>query len=887
MISEVFKDLQRTFLSDYTPPTFTVPNVNLRLELDPEHTRVTSNLFVKREAGCEHAPLILNGSNVNLESIALNGTKLVYDEYRFDRGDLVLDSVPDEFNLTIENSIAPSDNEKLLGLYLSGDIFTTQCEAEGFRAITFFPDRPDVMSRFNVTLVGDRTQFPVMLSNGEQIDSGNLPNNRHFITWNDPNPKPCYLFAVVAGQLSKIQEEFISRSKRRVLVEFYAPEEDLSKCEWAMQSLLSAMRWDEEAYGCEYDLNRYMVVAVDRFNMGAMENKGLNVFNSKYVYAQPQTATDRDYHSIEAVIGHEYFHNWSGNRVTLRDWFQLSLKEGFTIFREQQFSADMGSPSVQRIQDANMIKLHQFLEDSGPTAHAVQPDSYVTINNFYTLTVYNKGAELIRMLWVLLGAERYRSGTDLYFARNDGKAVTIEEFVTALQDAGGVDLTQFKRWYTTVGTPGLIVSRQFNRQSKTYTLTFEQRAPESQVTTDFLPLHIPVQTVLLGTDGKALPLHMTDNHDAIGYETVLSLKEQKQTFTFHNIDSEPVPSLLRGFSAPVHLHDGLSESELCFLAINDTDSYCRWDALQRVAKLQLLKLVASFQKNEVASASDAFIEAFASVLADPGIDPQFKALLLALPTETAIGQEMNVIDPTAIHRAREALLTRLANRLFAEFMSLYRNMSKFTDDAYSAKSAGCRSLRNACLSYLIQIDTSEVWKLAHKQYEAGSNMTNREAALQVIVASSSPKRQEILDDFYARFAGDSLVTDKWFRVQAICARDGTLDRVRELTQHPSFNLSIPNRVFSLIGVFCSANPYCFHAEDGSGYELLREYVCKIDQMNPQLAARLVENFSHIRKYDDARQRAMQKQLEQIAQAELSMDLAEVVELILKPKRDAA
>lgn len=887
MISEIFKDLQRTNLSDYESPAFTIPSIKLRIELDPENTLVTSELMVRREAGGENAPLVLNGSQINLESIALNGTKLVYDEYRFDRGDLILDSVPDEFNLTIENSISPSANEKLLGLYLSGDIFTTQCEAEGFRAITFFPDRPDVLSKFNVTLVGDRNEYPVMLSNGEQIDCGDLPGNRHFVIWDDPNPKPCYLFAIVAGRLSKIREEFMTRSNRRVLVEFYAPEEDLSKCEWAMQSLLNAMRWDEQVYGREYDLNRYMVVAVDRFNMGAMENKGLNIFNSKYVYAQPQTATDRDYHSIEAVIAHEYFHNWSGNRVTLRDWFQLSLKEGFTIFREQQFSADMGSQSVQRIHDANMIKLHQFLEDSGPTAHAVQPDSYVTINNFYTLTVYNKGAELIRMLRVLLGAEKYRNGTDLYFEHNDGMAVTIEEFVAALQDAGGIDLSQFKRWYKTVGTPGLVATRMFNPQTKTYTLTLEQRAPETQVANDFLPLHIPVQTVLFGTDGKALPLHMTDNGDSAVYETVLSLKEQKQTFTFHNIDSEPVPSLLRGFSAPVHLRDGLSESELCFLAINDTDSYCRWDALQRVAKLQLLQLVASFQNNQSVSTSDAFIEVFGSVLGDLDIDPQFKALLLALPTETAIGQEMNVIDPTAIHLAREALLTRLAKQFFAEFMSLYRDMSQFTDDAYSSKSAGCRSLRNACLTYLIQLDTPEVWDLAHRQYAAGSNMTNREAALQVIVASTSPKRQEILDDFYTRFAGDSLVTDKWFRVQAICARDGTLDRVRELTQHPSFNLSIPNRIFSLIGVFCSANPYCFHAADGSGYELLREYVCKIDQMNPQLAARLVENFSQIRKYNEARQRLMHKQLQQIADAELSTDLAEVVDLILKPTRDAA
>ena len=873
--------LKRTLLADYAAPHFLVPKINLHFVLNADTTTVTSRLTVTKSDCESDQPLILFGTKLELVSIHLNDNKLVYDDYRFEGENLIIDNPPDEFELRIVNRIQPSTNKALLGLYVSGNTLTTQCEAEGFRAITYFPDRPDVLSEYTVTLEAQPSVYAVLLSNGELIDSGTLENGRHYATWHDPSPKPCYLFALVAGRLDKLSDEYITGSGRSVQLEFYAESNQVHKCEWAMDCLKRAMLWDEQNYGREYELNRYMVVAVDDFNMGAMENKGLNIFNSKYVYAKPETATDLDYHSVEAVIAHEYFHNWSGNRVTLRDWFQLSLKEGFTIYREQQFSADMGSKAVQRIRDANMIKVHQFREDQGPTSHPVQPDSYVTINNFYTLTIYNKGAELIRMMHVLLGADAYRKGTDLYFSRHNGSAVTIEEFVRALEDASGFDLDQFRHWYKTKGTPTVIVERQYDHEQNIYSLTFEQSIDEATEHHNGA-LQIPIQTALLASDGRKIDIRLTPNPAEVKEEVVLQLNKRRQTFSFYEVAAEPVPSLLRGFSAPVELVNPLSNEELQFLIANDTDSFCRWDASQIVAKNHLLELIASVQNNSKPPDCSKFLSTFESVLTADD-DPALKAQLLTLPSEIAIGQAMDVVDPKSIHHARKTLVRLIANTHFDSLMSVYQSKAHVSGEQYDGVSAGHRSLRNLCLSYLIAIDSKEIWDLAYQQFLNSRNMTDRAEALQALTSSNSPMRQSALDQFFDRYVNDSLVIDKWYRIQATASRDDTLQRVVELTQHSSFRIDVPNRVIALIGGFCFANPSCFHAKDGFGYDLLADYIQKIDPSNPQLAARLADGFSEIRRYGIDHQDRMLQRLNRITSGDaLSVDLAEVIEMILKP-----
>ncbi len=872
-------ELKRTYLADYSPPPFLVPEIKLELDLDPDSTTVVSMLNVQPAAQGAGKPLVLYGNRLELESVHLNEQRLVYDEYRLEGENLIIDRPPgDEFTLRIVNRVRPKANKALMGLYRSGDSLTTQCEAQGFRSIAFFPDRPDVLSRYTVKITACKSAYPVILSNGERIDSGDLGDGRHYAIWHDPFPKPCYLFAMVAGKLGALSDTFVTRTGKNVLLEFYAPEKDLDKCAWALDCLKRAMRWDEQAYGREYDLNRFMVVAIEDFNMGAMENKALNIFNSKYVYAKPDTATDLDYHSVEAVIAHEYFHNWSGNRVTLRDWFQLSLKEGFTIYREQQFSADMGSATVQRIRDANMIKVHQFREDAGPTAHPVQPDSFVTINNFYTLTIYNKGAELIRMLHVMLGPETYRKGTDLYFDRHDGKAATIQDFVQAMEDASGVSLQQFKRWYKTPGTPAVKVEHHFDPESGTFTLAFEQSLRSRSE-----PLQIPVKTALLGPDGQQLALRLDENACDDSREVVLEVAKERQTFKFYGLDSEPVPSLLRGFSAPVELSTSLNDRQLCLLMAADTDGYSRWDAAQTIAKNCILALIEGMQDGRTVKLNGNYLEAFETVLKRAGDDPALASMVLGLPSEISIGQAMEVIDPHAVHHARKSLVRQIAARSCDLLLETYRAFSRGADECYSAEAAGRRSLRNLCLSYLNATGSQEAWTIAYRQFKDSRNMTDRAAALQIFAESDSAQRHEIIDAFYSLYAHDPLIIDKWLRIQAAAPRDDTLQRVVELTRHPSFSIEVPNRVSALIGAFCNANPYCFHAADGSGYDLLADYVLKIDPHNPQLAARLAEGFSEIRRYGDTIQMKMRERLERISCApSLSVDLAEMVEMMLKP-----
>ena len=872
--------VERTYLVDYRPPAYLVPSVDLEFQLHPKDTLVRSNLTVTRNPAADEEIFLLNGKNLILESIALDGNELSKSDYSLTKLGLILHEPPDEFELKIVNRINPSRNKELSGLYLSGDMLCTQCEAEGFRNITYFPDRPDILSRYSVSIEASRSHYPVLLSNGELVDSAVLSEDRHFTRWVDPHPKPSYLFALVAGDLAVLKDEFVTRSGRNVDLEFYTPNEHLDKCHHAMDCLKRAMRWDEEKYGCEYDMNRYMIVAVDHFNMGAMENKGLNIFNSKYVYAKPETATDQDFHAVESVIAHEYFHNWSGNRVTLRDWFQLSLKEGFTIFREQQFSADMSSAAVQRIRDINMVKLHQFREDAGPASHAVQPSSYLTIDNFYTITVYNKGAELIRMLYLMIGPQAYRSGTDLYFKRYDGLAATVENFVSSMEEASGRDLQQFRLWYQTAGTPSVSVTREYDADNKSYTLTFAQRAPKSLNGHEFKPMHIPIQVALLDQSGEHIPIKTDSDTDSPDNELLIELTEMEQSVTFNDIETKPVPSLLRGFSAPIKLEDPEAENDLYFIMANDDDAYCRWNAGQQVSKMQVQSLIKAIQTGQPPNVDEKYLSSFEAVLGKAAENPQFSAMLLETPTEISIAQSMEVVDPIVIHDARKILVRTISDEFYEQLLDLYRSYQGNWDN--SAQSAGKRALRNLCLAYLIEINDSAVHDLAYAHFESAANMTDLSAALAALVNSDSPNRQTALDSFYDQWRDDQGVIDKWFRVQATAARPETYQNVINLSRHTAFSISTPNRVYSLIGAFCSSNPYCFHAKDGSGYDLLTEYVLKIDADNPQAAAQLAGAFSEIRRYDDRRQRAMRNRLETIISTKsLSVNVFEVVDRILK------
>ena len=875
--------VQRTYLVDYQPPPFRVPDINLEFLLHPTETLVKSKMTVIRAPESDGGPFLLNGKKLTLKSIEIDGENLDESDYSLNESGLTVHDPPDSFVLSISNTINPSQNKELSGLYISRDMLCTQCEAEGFRNITYFPDRPDILSRYTVYIAASRADYPVLLSNGELIDSGMISESRHFALWIDPHPKPSYLFALVAGNPALLEDQFVTQSGKFVNLEFYTPEEHLDKCRHAMNCLKRAMRWDEERYGCEYDLNRYMIVAVDHFNMGAMENKGLNIFNSKYVYAKPDTATDQDFHAVESVIAHEYFHNWSGNRVTLRDWFQISLKEGFTIFREQQFSADMGSAAVQRIRDINMVKLHQFREDAGPASHAVQPDSYLTIDNFYTITVYNKGAELIRMLYLMIGEKVFRAGTDLYFNRYDGSAATIEDFIATMEEVSDRDFLQFRLWYQLAGTPRVFVTRQYDTENNTYTLTFEQSDSSLRNGHDFEPMHIPIQIALLNQDGEPMSITSDAGKKFSDNELLVELTKRKQLVTFNNINSKPVPSLLRGFSAPIILDDPESEDEMYFIMANDNDAYCQWNAGQHLSKMQVQSLIADLQNGRVPIVDEKFLISFSAVLTKATDEPQFSAMLLETPSEISIAQTMKVVDPIVIHDARKFLLGEIAGYFNEQILELYMRLQG--DWGNSEQAVGKRALRNLCLSYLIEVNDSTAQDLAYQQFETATNMTDLSAALTALVNSDSPKKLAALNSFYEKWCEDQGVIDKWFRIQATAARPDTYQNVISLSHHSAFSISTPNRVYSLIGAFCSSNPYCFHAKDGSGYDLLTKYILDIDPDNPMAAAQLAGAFSEIRRYDDRRQKAMRHRLEYIASNKaLSVNVFEVVDRILKSFR---
>ncbi|WP_249978839.1 aminopeptidase N [Vreelandella olivaria] len=873
-------DPQPVYLSDYQPPAYQVTHTELTFDLDPAVTRVKARLLIERHAEAEaSAPLVLNGEHLTLISLAIDDTPLAEAHYQLNDESLRIDNVPAAFSLESEVEIAPGSNTALEGLYQSNGMYCTQCEAEGFRRITFYPDRPDVMATFKVTVIGNATSEPVLLANGNPVDKGTLEGGRHFVTWEDPHPKPCYLFALVAGNLHKVEDHFVTMSGRDVSLQLWVEKENLDKTGHAMASLKRAMAWDEHTYGREYDLDLFMIVAVNDFNMGAMENKGLNIFNSAAVLTHPKTATDATFQNVEGIVAHEYFHNWSGNRVTCRDWFQLSLKEGFTVFRDQCFSADTNSAPVKRIQDVSFFCTAQFAEDAGPTAHPVRPDHFIEITNFYTLTIYEKGAEVVRMLCHLLGWEDFRRGADLYFDRFDGQAVTIEDFVGCMQEVSGADLQQFMRWYSQAGTPEIDARGEYDYVHSTYHLTLRQRTPVTPGQTDKLPLHIPVRMGLVGTK-SGQDLALTLEGEKLGKDTVIHLREDEQTFVFTDVAEAPVPSLLRDFSAPVKLHFPYSREDLAFLLTYDSDGFNRWDAGQRLAMLALDDLIAA-HRNGVEKVMDGrVVDAFRTLLTGQIDDKAVLAEMLTLPSEAYIAEQQPIVDVDAIHAAREFVRQSLAMELRDEFLATYQ--ANCSDESYAPTPAQIaqRSLKNIALTYLMAVEDEQGVALCEAQFAADHNMTDVRHALTLLVHSDRDDLSTpALKAFGEKWAHDPLVMDQWFTIQVSRPQSDVLERVEYLMQHPAFSIQNPNKVRALVGAFAQ-NRVNFHRLDGKGYVLLADVVIKLNTLNPEIAARLITPLTRWQRFDEERQRLMREQLERIRKEPLSSNVFEVVEKAL-------
>ena len=876
---------KETFLADYQVPNYLIDTVHLHFDLGASETRVRSVLSMRKNPQGSGGDCVLDGEQVELVSIKLNGRNLHGNEYQRTDHALLLASLPDAFELEIETLIHPDKNTALEGLYHSGNLLCTQCEAEGFRRITYYMDRPDVMAVFTVSLVADKQQWPIMLANGNLDEQGVFDDGRHWTRWHDPHPKPSYLFALVAGDLYRQQDHFTTMSGRDIDLEIYVDPENSHKCDHALTSLKQAMKWDEDTYGREYDLDVFMIVAVNDFNMGAMENKGLNIFNSACVLASPETATDRDYHTIQSIVGHEYFHNWSGNRVTCRDWFQLSLKEGFTVLRDQQFSADMNSEAVQRIDDVNQLRSMQFAEDAGPMAHPVRPASFIEISNFYTVTIYEKGAEVVGMIKTIVGDAGFRKGTDLYFDRHDGQAVTTDDFVKAIEDANHVDLTQFKRWYSQAGTPILTVEGKYDDFENTYTLTIAQRCPTTPDQATKENFYIPVAIGLLDQEGNSLPLQLDTDHAEYTETTrVLALTESEQQFTFININAPVIPSLLRGFSAPVKLDVNRSDAELAFLMANDTDSFNRWDAGQKLIINTLLRLVHDVQQQQLLAISNELIEQFEKVLTNPKSDPALIGKMLSLPTENYLAAQMDIADVDAIHIARRFLKKKLATSLKQQFINVYQQQSSSDQYQFTAVDMARRSLKNTCLSYLMVTDDPMETQRCLKQMKQSDNMTDTLVGLALLADQAGPEGEHALRAFYEQWQDDRQVVDKWLSVQAQSSLPDTLLRVKGLMKHPAFSIKNPNNVRALIGQFCRNNPINFHAIDGSGYQFLAQQIKVLNDLNPQVASRMLGAFNSWRHYDEMRQGLMKQALSDIAAHEgLSSDVYEVVTKYLADK----
>jgi aminopeptidase N len=874
---------QVIYLKDYQAPEYLIDETHLTFELFEDHTLVHAQLVMRRNParGAGLPPLELDGQQLELLRASLDDQELQPGDYRLDADSLTIQPKAERFTLDTSVKIHPESNTALEGLYKSGKMFCTQCEAEGFRKITYYLDRPDVMSTFTTTVIAEQHRYPVLLSNGNPIGSGPAEDGRHWATWEDPFMKPAYLFALVAGDLWCVEDSFTRQSGREVTLRIYVEPENIDKCDHAMVSLKKSMRWDEEVYGREYDLDIFMIVAVNDFNMGAMENKGLNIFNSSCVLARAETATDAAHQRVEGVVAHEYFHNWSGNRVTCRDWFQLSLKEGFTVFRDAEFSADMNSRTVKRIEDVAYLRTHQFAEDAGPMAHPVRPDSFIEISNFYTLTVYEKGAEVVRMVRTLLGTEGFRKGSDLYFERHDGQAVTTDDFIKAMEDANGVDFTQFKRWYSQAGTPRLEVSEAYDAAAQTYSLTFRQSCPQTPDKAEKLPFVIPVELGLLDAAGNDLPLQLAGEEAAQGTSRVLSVTEAEQTFTFQGIQAKPLPSLLRGFSAPVKLSFPYDRDQLMFLMQHDSDGFNRWEAGQQLSVQVLQELIGQHQRGEALKLDQRLITALGTVLGNESLDPAMVAEMLSLPGEAYLTEISQVADVDAIHAAREFARQQIAEHLFDALWARYqanREVSRSTAYVASAEHFARRSLQNIVLSYLMQSGKQQVLDATLEQFEHCDNMTERLTALAVLVNSPfEAERAKALAAFAEHFKDNPLVMDQWFSVQAASTLPGGLARVKALMQHPAFTLKNPNKVRALIGAFAGQNLVNFHAADGSGYRFLADLVIELNALNPQIASRQLAPLTRWRKYDDARQALMKGELERIlASGELSSDVYEVV-----------
>ena len=858
-------------LKDYAPPAFLIDSIDLEVELFEDHARVRARLAITRHLGAPRSPLVLDGEELELESVKLDGRALPSGEYALDAQHLSLEQVPERFRLETTCRIQPRANTKLMGLYAAESGFFTQCEAEGFRRITYFIDRPDIMAKYTVTIHADRQRYPVLLSNGNPVASGAGSSGRHWVKWHDPFPKPCYLFAMVAAKLDKLEDEFLTRSGRRARLAIYVDPGKLDQCGFAMQALKRAMKWDEEVFGLELDLDHYSIVAVGDFNAGAMENKGLNLFNTKYVLARPDTATDGDFLNIDRVVAHEYFHNWTGNRVTCRDWFQLSLKEGLTVYREQEFGADLYSRAVERIREVRHLRAAQFAEDAGPMAHPVRPDSYMEIGNFYTTTVYEKGAEVVRMIRTLIGAENFRKGMDLYFARHDGEAVTCDDFVRAMADAARTDLSQFMRWYDQAGTPVLETKGEYDAAGKRYSLAVKQSCAPTPGQDKKMPFHVPFSVGLVGPDGRDMLPEGT---------RVLSVRQPEERFVFENVEARPVPSLARDFSAPVIVNYDYTEAELTHLMAHDSDPFNRWNAGQRLALDIILRGIEAVKNGGRLAIPRAFLDASARLLADAPEDPAFAAEALALPSEGYIAEQVEIVDPDAIHAVRNELKRKLPSVLRQELLQAYR--VNRTPGAYSpdAASAGKRALRNAALALLMELDEPEARALCMKQFEDADNMTDALAALALLANCDCPERERALDAFYAKWKDEPLVVDKWLGVQSTSRLPSVLAEVKRLMAHPAFNLRNPNKVYALIGGF-RGNQVRFHAADGAGYAFLADQVNALDAINPQVAARMARGFDRWRKFDPRRQSHARAALERIRDTKgVSKGVLEIATLAL-------
>lgn len=879
-------DMNVIHLKDYTAPAFKIESLELSFSLFEEGAQVIARQVVSKVSSGT-SDLVLNGEDLELRSLKIDNRELATDEYFVEAESLTIKLVPDSFVLECTTWIKPQENKRLEGLYKSSTMFCTQCEAEGFRRITYYLDRPDVMTLFTTRIEADKALYPNLLSNGNLVEEGDLEQGRHYALWSDPFPKPSYLFALVAGDLYCQDDSFTTCSGREVALKIFVDHKNSEKCDYALDSLKRSMKWDEEVYGREYDLDIFMIVAVDDFNMGAMENKGLNIFNSSCVLAKPETTTDSAYLNIEAIVAHEYFHNWSGNRVTCRDWFQLSLKEGLTVFRDSMFSADMNSPVVKRIEDVNVLRTAQFAEDAGPMAHPIRPASYMEISNFYTLTIYEKGAEVVRMLHTLLGADQFRVGCDLYFDRHDGRAVTTEDFVAAMEDVSGRDLTQFKRWYDQAGTPEVEVKANYNEVSKTYTLSFKQSCPPSPGQPEKKPFVIPISLGLLDEQGRSLPLSPAEG----AKEYLFELIDETEILVFEGLEAEPTPSLLRGFSAPIKLSFDYSDEQLLFLMQYDEDGFNRWDAGQVLSLRILQRLIEGLKKNETMHLSLSYIEAFRKILSDTTLDKAMLCKMLILPSESYLIQLSEEANVDLIHQAREFVRSELASHLSNELFSLYEaNASDSSGNALSYEAMSQRALKNTALGLLgvclqgVGAKISEEFKsnylaLSEKQFSGGENMTDVFAALVALVNSGDKAlAKSALERFYTKWKHDAQVLEQWFAVQAASSSFADLEVIKSLMSVADFDITNPNKVRSVVGVFCGQNLVNFHKKDGSGYSFLTDIILQLDKLNPQIASRLMAPLTRWKKYDQARQALLKAQLEKIQLVtELSKDVREVVE----------